>query len=323
VDLRAPKNLLTQSSLCVHFQKNESIVAKIWRLIDEEQSVPEPENNPSTYLELSKLQNKKKLHFLYFLHNAFQKTIDEKSQASLIRDSNPRSDTVHEMYNKKAEFAVTITSMDFKFVLTLINWLITLTIEDVDSLYKESFLNLPDIYEKLNLELEHFHALLKISSLLLFLGGHNKKIQDLFTTDQCFSNTLRLFDTIYKLDMHVKQNPNYNLDVQKIIKEDIYFELYLNLLRLMSNVVHLNPVAQNYILNNNYLLLLINFSVIDETNPYIKEWSIILIRNLTEGNPAIQEKISKLKLMDFDQKAKDLLKKIIIKSDESNDDEQH
>jgi len=227
------------------------------------------------------------------------------------------------MYNKKAEFAVTITSMDFKFVLTLINWLITLTIEDVDSLYKESFLNLPDIYEKLNLELEHFHALLKISSLLLFLGGHNKKVQDLFTADQCFSNTLRLFDTIYKLDMHVKQNPNYNLDVQKIIKEDIYFELYLNLLRLMSNVVHLNPVAQNYILNNNYLLLLINFSVIDETNPYIKEWSIILIRNLTEGNPAIQEKISKLKLMDFDQKAKDLLKKIIIKSDESNDDEQH
>jgi len=57
------KNLLTQSSLCVHFQKNESIVAKIWRLIDEKQSVPEPENNQSTNLELSKLQNKKKTAF--------------------------------------------------------------------------------------------------------------------------------------------------------------------------------------------------------------------------------------------------------------------
>lgn len=78
--------------------------------------------------------------------------------------------------------------------------------------------------------------------------------------------------------------------------------------------------------------MLLNFTGIDENNPYIREWSIVLIRNLTEsiyflwfrhgndvnslGNERIQEKIAQLKVQDFDKRTKELLKKMNLSDKE-------
>ena len=109
-------------------------------------------------------------------------------------------------------------------------------------------------------------------------------MQDIYVSNDCFPRTLELFNRIYKLETFFEKNPELKLNIQKVIAEDTYFELYLNLLRLLSNIAHINPLVQNYILQNDYLLLLLNFAKFDAKNPYIREWSIVLIRNLTDGN---------------------------------------
>jgi len=117
--------------------------------------------------------------------------------------------------------------------------------------------------------------------------------------------------------LNKETEPKIPVKITDVFDEDGYFELYLNFLRLISNIVHINLAAQNYISENNYLYLLLSFTVIDPKNPYIREWSIILIKNLTEANPAIQEKIAKLKTTDLDSKSKELLKKFQYDPDPS------
>lgn len=128
------------------------------------------------------------------------------------------------------------------------------------------------------------------------------------------------------------QNQEPPKALAKIIQENAFFELYLNFLRFFSNLVHINRALQDFILDNNYLIMLLNFTGIDENNPYIREWSIVLIRNLTEsiyflwfrhgndvnslGNERIQEKIAQLKVQDFDKRTKELLKKMNLSDKE-------
>jgi len=76
-------------------------------------------------------------------------------------------------------------------------------------------------------------------------------------------------------------------------------------------------------------MLLLSFTSVDPNNPYIREWSIVLIRNLTESkyflaislifldNEKIQQKIGQLKAIDLDSKSKELLKKFKYQVDAS------
>jgi len=61
------------------------------------------------------------------------------------------------------------------------------------------------------------------------------------------------------------------------------YELISTIIRIISNVVHLNKEAQDFILNENYLYLVLGFTFLDEKNPLMKEWSVVLIRYLTES----------------------------------------
>lgn len=70
---------------------------------------------------------------------------------------------------------------------------------------------------------------------------------------------------------------------QNIFDGESNYELLTAIIRLLSNSVHLYPKAQNFILNENFLYLVLSFTYIDEKNPLMKEWTIVLIRNLTES----------------------------------------
>ena len=61
------------------------------------------------------------------------------------------------------------------------------------------------------------------------------------------------------------------------------YELISTIIRIISNVVHLNKEAQDFLLKENYLYLVLGFTFLDEKNPLMKEWSVVLIRYLTES----------------------------------------
>ena len=69
-----------------------------------------------------------------------------------------------------------------------------------------------------------------------------------------------------------------------IFEGECKYELITMIIRLISNVVHLNKEAQDFILKENYLYLVLGFTYLDEKNPMMKETTIVLIRYLTESN---------------------------------------
>ena len=70
---------------------------------------------------------------------------------------------------------------------------------------------------------------------------------------------------------------------EMIFDKEIRFEIFTHLLRFFCNLTHINKEAQEFLLKEDYLFLLLGFTNFDEENPLMKEWSIFLIRNLTES----------------------------------------
>lgn len=68
-----------------------------------------------------------------------------------------------------------------------------------------------------------------------------------------------------------------------ILDQEVRFEIFTHLLRFFCNMTHINKEAHEFVLKEDYLLLLLGFTNLDEENPLMKEWSIFLIRNLTES----------------------------------------
>lgn len=68
---------------------------------------------------------------------------------------------------------------------------------------------------------------------------------------------------------------------------DHHYEIFSSIIRLCSNLVHINKEAQDTLLKNNQLKLFLCVSESNEENPMVREWSVVLVRNLTESNPEI------------------------------------
>ena len=77
-------------------------------------------------------------------------------------------------------------------------------------------------------------------------------------------------------------NPTLS-EFEKIFADECKYELITMMIRFISNVVHLYKEPQDFILKENYLYLVLGFTHLDEKNPLMKEWTIVMIRNLTES----------------------------------------
>jgi len=307
-------NLFNISNYLNYFQTEKSLIKIIWRLLDTYEFEPLEDWKLDDNIE-NELKDKIKLRLLYFLHNAFEKTIHEKSQTSLIINYTPKNQTIHDLYDKKRELGINITIPDYLFIIHTFNSLSKAIMLNIQKLRENNFENLKEIKTPFNEIIDYFHAILKIFCQITFLGGYNKIVQEVFIDNGSLALALKTLQTLYQLDRDLDKESAIPLKIKDIIEEDGYFELYLNFMRLTTNIVHINPVAQDYIYDNDYLFLLLSFTVIDTNNPYIREWSILLIKNLTESNPKIQEKIAKLKVTDLDSKSKELLKKFSYEPD--------
>ncbi|CAH0519224.1 unnamed protein product [Peronospora belbahrii] len=67
------------------------------------------------------------------------------------------------------------------------------------------------------------------------------------------------------------------------------------LIRVIGNLCFRHTGHQDLMRDNGYLPLLLSHCNIDETNPFIREWSLVALRNLCEGNEANQSYINNLR----------------------------
>ncbi|CAI5740853.1 unnamed protein product [Peronospora destructor] len=72
------------------------------------------------------------------------------------------------------------------------------------------------------------------------------------------------------------------------------------LIRVIGNLCFRHTYYQDLIRNEGYLPLFLNHCNIDETNPLVREWSLVALRNLCEGNEANQSYINELRPQGMD-----------------------
>ena len=93
------------------------------------------------------------------------------------------------------------------------------------------------------------------------------------------------------------------------LKPHLIQNFKIDLLRIICNIIHIYKDPQNFILDNGYLILCLSFTVMDENNQLQKEWTVVLIRNLTESNERAMKLISELNLIDMTETSKKFMKK--------------
>jgi len=78
-------------------------------------------------------------------------------------------------------------------------------------------------------------------------------------------------------------------------KELVPFRFRVDLVRIVANAVHRNPEIQDLVRSvPDGIYAILNQCNIDENSPFLREWGILAVRNLCEGNEANQQVIADL-----------------------------
>lgn len=75
------------------------------------------------------------------------------------------------------------------------------------------------------------------------------------------------------------------------------------IIRTIGNLCFRQSAHQDVVREQGYLVLFLNHCNIDDANPLIREWSLVALRNLCEGNEANQQYINALKPQSMDPQA--------------------
>ncbi|KAJ2076884.1 Ataxin-10 [Coemansia sp. RSA 988] len=76
------------------------------------------------------------------------------------------------------------------------------------------------------------------------------------------------------------------------------FMLKRDLIQILGNVAYKNPVIQDRIREQDGLALVLDHMRIDENHPYIKEYAVVALKHLLEGNNASQEYVRHMGAID-------------------------
>lgn len=71
-----------------------------------------------------------------------------------------------------------------------------------------------------------------------------------------------------------------------------------DVIALLSNLVWKRPLIQDQMMDQNVLELVINCIRFDDSNPYIREWSLLFVRNMCIEHPRAQTFVRQLNLID-------------------------
>ncbi|KAL7998471.1 putative armadillo-like helical, Ataxin-10 domain-containing protein [Plasmopara halstedii] len=91
------------------------------------------------------------------------------------------------------------------------------------------------------------------------------------------------------------------------------------LIRVIGNLCYRQKEHQDFIRENGYLSLFLNHCNVDETNPMIREWSLVALRNLCEQNVDNQKFIEALRPQGIDEDSNVALEKANMHADIGED----
>ncbi|PIA17000.1 hypothetical protein COEREDRAFT_86408 [Coemansia reversa NRRL 1564] len=86
-------------------------------------------------------------------------------------------------------------------------------------------------------------------------------------------------------------DPSINSSMNSVTR---LFMFKRDLIRIIGNLAYKNSVAQDQMREHDGLALVLDHMRIDENHPFIKEYAVVALRNLLEGNDASQEYVRRM-----------------------------
>lgn len=148
---------------------------------------------------------------------------------------------------------------------------------------------------------DHSQVLCSVKELecLCIASSHYKLYQSLQDNDQLVKTSLSLLHCIEEIG---RQGDNIFSTMDKMSNigdvntDHPVFGLKRDLIRLLGNMAYRHKHNQDMIRELDGLPLILDQTNIDGRNPYITQWSVFAIHNLTEDNEANRQYIAELKL---------------------------
>ncbi|XP_055315990.1 ataxin-10 [Sitodiplosis mosellana] len=155
----------------------------------------------------------------------------------------------------------------------------------VDTIHPHEVVALLEVIARASADERYSHVLASDSSLFINVGCLLRTVHEI-GKQQSDSN---IFAPVQKLNQLA---PNSSDDTS--IERDISYQLKSTLIRTLANLAYKHKENQDLAREMEFLVAVLDSTALDARNPLIKEWSILAIRNLCEGNAENQEIIRQL-----------------------------
>ncbi|OWZ03644.1 hypothetical protein PHMEG_00024587 [Phytophthora megakarya] len=200
----------------------------------------------------------------------------------------------------------------FEFVIN--TWTYIITIGDEDRPEEAD-----EIRKKVWIELENEAKLMLLDVLGELTVGHPR-----ISADQSRELLLSLLQELQRVWELGRQNPvpRNTRAAGSTVQPQTNGEPFgyrSGLIRVIGNLSFRHTYHQDLVREEGYLPLFLNHCNIDETNPMIREWSLVALRNLCEGNEANQAYITALRPQGMDASSSAALDKTKMRADIGED----
>jgi len=92
-----------------------------------------------------------------------------------------------------------------------------------------------------------------------------------------------------------------------------WFGMKTKLIRMIANLAYENSLAQDTVREEGGIPLVLESCIIKDSNPYMREWSILALRNLCLDNELNQQYISNLKAQGIPEQAQEEMNKLGVR----------
>ena len=279
------------------------------------------------------------VNFMSWLINFMQKTVEKKIHYSVVKDVNLKKLQTDEFYIQNAKNASRGDRLGLQVTLSDVDFFIAEFVQSLEALEKLNPDKVEEDWEAAVNLVEYLHLIIKFMIPVNFLGGYNREVQVKFFPKflDCLCRMLLFLDRKYykkhlvtvkgevrgviraaigkpkeedfKLNLY-PEKPNFvdSSPNERVLPQRAFYELNTDIVRLTSNLIHTSTEAQDYLIDSDFLLLLLSFSGFDKYNPLAREATIVLIRYVTDSNQRAREVISQMEVKKLDPESVEAFK---------------
>jgi hypothetical protein len=168
---------------------------------------------------------------------------------------------------------------------------------------------------ELTLLFREFICFVDILSVIVIIEDYREITQNCLEIFDLLYRMLTITDPFYDgilkrgrlLNSNIKAEFNKE-NTKEIDENNLFFSFQTNIVKMLSNYSYKNENLKKT-LEPTVFYYLLNHMKLDKCNPFKKEWTVLLVKSLSEDNYKIQTLIEELKPIDIDPLLKDYLQK--------------